>query len=119
MEAPDELLTALKPIATLETSVEANYDGHRTDTGQTKRLIGARATALPKNQYDSFECLVCTSENETHDHIYECKEIINLKNFKHSEIPKYQEIFNGNVHKKILVARILKENLEIRDLKPS
>ena len=72
-----------------------------------------------KNQYDSFECLVCLSENETQDHIYECKEILKLKNFKHSEIPKYQEIFNGNVHKKILVARILKENLEIRDLKPS
>ena len=59
LEAPDVLLTALKPIATLETSLEANYDGHRmdsgrtpdghrTDTGQKKRLIGARATALPK-----------------------------------------------------------------------
>ena len=46
-----------------------------------------------KNQYDSFECLVCLSENETQDHIYECKEILKLKNFKHSEIPKYQEIF--------------------------
>ena len=46
------LLTALKPIATLETSLEANYDGHGTRDGQTKRLIGARATALPKNQHE-------------------------------------------------------------------
>ena len=59
------------------------------------------------------------SENETQDHIYECKEILKQKNFKQSEIPKYQEIFNGNVHKKVIVARIFKENLEIRDLKPS
>ena len=35
-------------MTTLETSPEANYDGHRTDR-RTKRLIGARATALPKN----------------------------------------------------------------------
>ena len=52
---PDVLLTALKPIATLETSLEANYDttrtphGHHTDTTRTKLLMGARATTLPKN----------------------------------------------------------------------
>ena len=34
-------------MATLETSLEANYD--RWTDRQTKRLIGARATALPKN----------------------------------------------------------------------
>ena len=34
-------------MATLETSLEANYD--RRTHGRTKRLIGARATALPKN----------------------------------------------------------------------
>ena len=50
MEAQDVLLTALKPSATLETSLEANYD-RRTDGqthGQKKKLIGATATALPK-----------------------------------------------------------------------
>ena len=34
-------------MATLETSLEANYDGHRTDR-RTKRLIGTQATALPQ-----------------------------------------------------------------------
>ena len=38
-------------MATLETSIEANYDTGRTDTGQKKQLIGARATALPKKAY--------------------------------------------------------------------
>ena len=38
-------------MATLKTSLEANYDGHRTDRS-TKRLIGARATALPKKLGD-------------------------------------------------------------------
>ena len=49
MVAPDVPQTALKPMATLETSLEANYD-RRTPHGQTKRLIGARATALPKKE---------------------------------------------------------------------
>ena len=46
------LLTALKPIATLENSLEANYDTTRTDTTRTKRLIGARATPLPKKRIE-------------------------------------------------------------------
>ena len=48
MVAPDVPQTALKPMATLETSLEAIYD-RGTPDGRTKRLIGARATALPKN----------------------------------------------------------------------
>ena len=36
-------------MATLETSLEANYE--RQADGQKKRLIGARATALPKNPH--------------------------------------------------------------------
>ena len=48
-------------MATLETSLEASYDG-RTDTGQTKRLIGARATALPKNCADNINVLRVKSE---------------------------------------------------------
>ena len=38
-------------MATLETSLEANYD-RRTPHGLKKQLIGARATALPKNEED-------------------------------------------------------------------
>ena len=57
MVAPDVLLTALKPVATLKTSLKANYD-RRTDKQkdrQTRRrtdrksYLGAQALALPKN----------------------------------------------------------------------
>ena len=51
LAAPDVLLTALNPMATLETSLEANYDG-QTDR-RKNRLIGARATALPKKHIES------------------------------------------------------------------
>ena len=36
LEAPDVLLTAL-PIATLETSLKANYDRRTRDTGRTDK----------------------------------------------------------------------------------
>ena len=39
-------------MATLETSLEADYDRHASDERtdrRTKQLIGAPATALPKN----------------------------------------------------------------------
>ena len=72
-----------------------------------------------KNQYDTFTCLVCLNEDETQKHVYECKEILKLNNKKHSEIPEYEEIFSGNVHKKVKIARILEENLKIRDSKIS
>ena len=39
-------------MATLKTSLEANYDTTRTPHGRTKQLIGARATALPKKQHN-------------------------------------------------------------------
>ena len=36
---------------------------------------------------------VSTFRTREQDHIYECNEILKLKNSNHSEIPKYQEIF--------------------------
>ena len=55
LAAPDVLWTALIPMATLETSLEAKFDmqaerqaGRQADW-QKKRLIGTQATALPKN----------------------------------------------------------------------
>ena len=65
-----------------------------------------------KNQYDNFTCLVCLEEDETQKHVYECNEILKLSNKKHLENPKYEEIFSGNVHQKVKVARIIKENVK-------
>ena len=58
-----------------------------------------------KNEHETFTCI----EDETQSHVYECKEIFKLNNNKKIEIPKYEEIFNGNVHQKVIVARILKK----------
>ena len=50
-----------------------------------------------KNQFETYECSVCFAENETQEHIYQCEEIWKLKKESKIEIPKFEEILNGNV----------------------
>ena len=72
-----------------------------------------------KNQYDSYECLVCLNEDESQEHVYICEEISKYQSIVNSETPKYQQIFNGTVNEKLKVARNMKEKLRIREEKPS
>ena len=65
-----------------------------------------------KSQYDTFECSICYKEDESQNHIYECEEILKMKNSA-VERPKFEEIMTGDVHEKIKVARLFKENLKI------
>ena len=68
-----------------------------------------------KNQYESFECEVCESEDENQKHVYECKKIWELKNEKKGHLQKYEDIMTGNVKDKIKIARIFKENMKIHE----
>ena len=65
-----------------------------------------------KTQYSTYECSICQEENESQKHIYECKEILKKKNDK-SEMMNYEEIMNGNVDEKYVVARNFRENMKI------
>ena len=65
-----------------------------------------------KTQYSTYECSICQEENESQKHIYECKEILKKKNDK-SEMMNYEEIMNGNVYEKYVVARNFRENMKI------
>ena len=49
-----------------------------------------------KNQFETFECEVCSYENETQEHIYECKKIWKIKEKIFMGYPKYEEILWGN-----------------------
>ena len=46
----------------MATSLEANYE-RQTPHGQTKRLIGARATALPKNACNLVQHVNCSESH--------------------------------------------------------
>ena len=67
------------------------------------------------NNFENLECSVCFLEDETHVHVYQCKKIWKIKKQSDSNIPKYEEILWGDVTQKLKVARILKENMKIRE----
>ena len=68
-----------------------------------------------KGNFEKFECSVCLLEEETQEHVYQCKQIWKMKKKIDSNIPNYEEILWGNVMQKLKVARILKENMKIRE----
>ena len=68
-----------------------------------------------KGNFENLECSVCFLEDETQVHVYQCKKIWKIKKQSDSNIPKYEEILWGDVTQKLKVARILKENMKIRE----
>ena len=57
-------------------------------------------------------CRYCEKENETQDHIYQCKERWKLNDIEFENVPKYEKIIDGNTREKIQVARISKILME-------
>ena len=89
----------------------------KTNKEETQLIFRIRSQVINlkmnmKSQYDTFECSICHKEEESQIHVYECKEILKMKKCD-KERPKYEEIMTGDVHKKIQVARIFKENFKI------
>ena len=66
-----------------------------------------------------LECSVCLGEDESQEHIYQCKQIWKLKNESRMEVPKYENILYGDVKQKVKVARIFQDNMKIREQKIS
>ena len=68
---------------------------------------------MTKNQFETFECKVCLVEDESQEHVYECKKIWELKQKNDIEVPKYEEILWGKVNEMIKVEKIFRENMKI------
>ena len=69
-----------------------------------------------KGLHDTYECDACDNENETQEHIIQCK-VLNILNIENTEkeLPKYEKLLNGKVHEQIQIARIFKQNMDIKD----
>ena len=79
--------------------------------------LRSRVTNLKTNlkgMYDSFQCTACGIEEETQKHVLECKELIKL-NKEIKEIPIYEKIFEGDVSQQIYIAKVFKENMQIKE----
>ena len=68
-----------------------------------------------KGIYDTYECEVCLKEEESQKHIYECTEIWKIREINHENIPKYENILNGDVLEMIEVAKIIQANMKIQE----
>ena len=66
-----------------------------------------------KGLYDNYMCDLCDQEEETQEHLFRCTEI--LKRKVEIERNDYEKIFNGTIHDQILMTRIFRENMKIRD----
>ena len=67
-----------------------------------------------KGIYDTYECNLCKKEEESQEHILTCIEIRNMKSDTDSMI-KYDNLFNGKVNDQVEIARVFKENTEIKE----
>ena len=65
-----------------------------------------------KGLYDSYECEVCNKEEETQEHILNCKEINKVEN--NEKRIEYEKLFDGSVKDKLEIAKLFKQNFEIR-----
>ena len=66
-----------------------------------------------KGLFESFECKVCNKEDETQEHVYQCKEIRKHIEDKESKVPDYENILTGDTNAKIEVPRYMNRNLRI------
>ena len=108
------------------------YDSHkmqdylkdRTISNQLKRFIfalGARMIDIGQNypnKYQTKHCPVCRDEKswDTQEHIMVCIELNNKKQVTQA-LPKYEDLFGKDIRKQIAVAKIIFENLKIRNKK--
>ena len=67
-----------------------------------------------KNMYESYECTACGNEEESQKHILECRELLK-RNKDIKENPVYEKIFEGNISQQINIAKIFKENMQIKE----
>ena len=101
-----------------------DYLKDRTISNQLKRFIFAlRARMIDigqndPNKYQTKHCPVCRDEKswDTQEHILFCIEL-NINMQVTQTLPKYEDLFGKNIQKQIAVAKIIFENLKLRNKK--
>jgi hypothetical protein len=63
---------------------------------------------------DSYECEACGLENERQNHIFKCKEILEVSK-EEDNIPNYERLSEGTVQEQVSIARIFKKHMAIKE----
>ena len=86
------------------------------EDAQTIFRLRSRMTEVKcnyKGKYDTFECDLCSEEEETQEHLLTCKQIMkNKQDVK--KTPEYKKIFERDVRIQLEIANIFNENMKIR-----
>ena len=70
-----------------------------------------------KNKYDTYECDACEVEDESQEHILQCKEISKMQEENcESEIISYEQIMNGTVEENWNIAKSFSKIIKIMDI---
>ena len=67
-----------------------------------------------KKKYENLICEACKIEEETQQHVLECKEIEKQDPKIKCNI-KFEKIFYGTVEDKVQIARIFKQKMKVRE----
>ena len=67
-----------------------------------------------KGSYDTYECDICGKEEESQSHILECTKLVNM-NKESTEMPNYDQIFEGKPSEQVKIARIFQQNMTLKD----
>ena len=78
--------------------------------------IRCRETKVKMNLqglYDSYQCEICMKEDESQEHIYNCREI--LKRKENENVEDFEKILHGSVKEQVEVAKAFRDNMEIKE----
>ena len=66
-----------------------------------------------KSLYETFKCRACGDENETQNHVLNCKILLEMN--KDSEKQQYEKLFSNNLNDQIKICKQFRENMKIME----
>ena len=100
----------------MQRYLKSSKEKMKQEEAQTIFKLRSRVTDVKINsrgKYETLECEVCKEEEESQNHIMECKEIVKFrKNYK--KPPNYNKLFDGNFKEQLEISKDFLENMKIK-----
>ena len=101
----------------MQRYLKANQLNVKQADAQMIFSLRSRMTEVKTNyrgSYETFECEICKTNEESQMHITECKEIIKWRE-EYRKPPEYSKLFDGTVKAQLDIAKDFKENMKIKE----
>ena len=100
----------------MQRYLKSSKEKMKQEEAQTIFKLRSRVTDVKINlrgKYETFECEVCKEEEESQNHIMECKEIVKFRQ-NYTKPPNYNKLFDGNVKEQLEISKDFLENMKIK-----